>query len=92
MHISMKNLEQLSLCEMEDLLAGSQKLTWKPESIEAKYGFIAAVLNRQSYSRLAKKDRGIVRAFLQKTAAISASVTSSIGMFPSTLASTPCER
>lgn len=73
MHISMKDLEKLSLSEMEDLLAGSQKLTWKAGTIEGKYAFIAAVLNQQGYSRLGKKDRGIVRAFLQKTAAISTS-------------------
>ncbi len=37
MHISMKDLEKLSLSEMEDLLAGSRKLTWKAGTIEGKY-------------------------------------------------------
>ena len=62
----MQNLEKLSLSEMEDLLASSREMTWKAESAEAKYVFIAAVLKQQSYGKLSKGERGMVRRFLEK--------------------------
>jgi transposase InsO family protein len=71
MQISMKDLEKLSLSEMEDLLAGSRKITWTSEDTEAKYNFISAVLKQHSYSKLGKRERGVVRRFLAKAAAIS---------------------
>jgi transposase InsO family protein len=71
MQISMKDLEKLSLNEMEDLLAGSRKITWTTEDEETSYGFIAAVLKQQSYSKLGKRERGIVRRFVAKVTAIS---------------------
>lgn len=71
MQISMKDLEKLTLSEMEDLLAGSRKITWTNDDKEAKYKFISAVLKQQSYSKLGKRERGVVRQFLAKVAAIS---------------------
>jgi transposase InsO family protein len=71
MQISMKDLDKLTLSEMEDLLAGSRKITWTSEGTEAKYKFISAVLSQQSYGKLGKRERGVVRQFLAKVAAIS---------------------
>jgi transposase InsO family protein len=71
MQISMKDLEKLTLKAMEDLLAGSRKITWTSEDSEASYGFISAVLKQQRYSKLGKRERGIVRRFLAKVTAIS---------------------
>jgi transposase InsO family protein len=71
MQISMKDLEKLTLSEMEDLLAGSRKITWTNENTEAKYNFISAVLKQQSYGKLGKRERGVVRQFLTKVADIS---------------------
>jgi len=71
MQISMKDLEKLTLSEMEDLLAGSRKITWTTEDSETKYDFITAVLKQQSYSRLGKRERGMVKRFLAKVTAIS---------------------
>ncbi len=71
MQISMKDLDKLTLSEMEDLLAGSRKITWTSEDAEAKYNFISAVLRQRSYSKLGKRERGVVRQFLAKVAAIS---------------------
>jgi hypothetical protein len=45
MQFSMKNLDQLSLSEMEDLLSSSRKLTWQIDEVEAKYIWIAAAPN-----------------------------------------------
>ena len=71
MQISMKNLEKLSLSEMEDLLNGSRKIAWALPDTEAKYTFITAVLKHQSYSKLGKRERGVVKRFLAKVTATS---------------------
>src|ERR1700722_8916033 len=71
MQISMQNLEKLSLSEMEDLLAGSRKITWTTEDSETRYDFINAVLKQQSYSKLGKRERGVVKRFLAKVTGIS---------------------
>jgi hypothetical protein len=71
MQISMKDLEKLTLSEMEDLLAGSRKIKWTTEDSETKYDFITAVLKQQSYSKLGKRERGVVKRFLAKVTAIS---------------------
>lgn len=71
MQISMKDLEKLTGSEMEDLLAGSRKITWTTEDSETKYDFITAVLKLQSYSKLGKRERGVVKRFLAKVTAIS---------------------
>lgn len=61
----MKNLETLSLSEMEQLLSGSRKITFQLEDAEQKYALIAAVLKTQRYAKLHKRGKGIVRRFLQ---------------------------
>ena len=71
----MKDLEKLTLREMEDLLAGSRKIRGTSEDAEAKYNFISAVLKQQSYSELGKRERGVVRQFLGKVAAVSRAQT-----------------
>ena len=82
MQISMTNLEQLSLSEMEDLLSGSGEVTWEPEDIASKYALIAAVLKAQRYPKLGKRERGIVRQFLAKVTATSrAQLTRLIGQW-----------
>jgi hypothetical protein len=80
MHISMTNLEQLSLSEMENLLSGSGKVTWATADIASKYALIAAVLKAQSYRKLGRRERGVVRRFLAKVTATSrAQLTRLIG-------------
>ena len=82
MQISMTNLEQLSLGEMEDLLSGSGEVTWATEDIASKYALIAAVLKAQKYAKLGKRERGIVRRFLAKvTGASRAQLTRLIGQW-----------
>jgi hypothetical protein len=67
---------------MEELLSGSQKVSWKTECDEAKYALIAAVLKTQQYSKLRKREKGIVRRFLQKvTASSRAQLTRLIGQW-----------
>jgi hypothetical protein len=73
MQFSMKNLDQLSLSEMKELLSSSRRVAWKAESTEAGYALIAAVLKAQGYGKLDKPGKGTVRRFLQKVTAISRS-------------------
>src|ERR1039458_632404 len=51
MTIHMKNLERLSLAEMQELVQGSRKLTLSLEGQAAIYGFIEALLKAQQTSR-----------------------------------------
>src|SRR5271170_6731496 len=71
MQFSMKNLDQLSLSEMKELLSSSRKVAWKAEDTEARYALISAVLKAQGYGRLGKPEKGVVRRFLQKVTATS---------------------
>lgn len=71
MQFSMKNLDQLSLSEMEELTSNNRKVTWQIEDKEGKYAWIAAVLKAQAYARLGKREKGVVRRFLQKVTASS---------------------
>jgi len=82
MQFSMKNLDQLSLNEMEELLSSSRKVTWQTEDNEAKYAWIGAVLKAQRYGKLGKREKGVVRRFLQKVTATSrAQMTRLIGQW-----------
>ena len=82
MQFSMKNLDQLSLSEREELLSSSRKVTWQTEDNEAKYAWIAAVLKAQQYVKLGKRDKGVVRRFLRKVTATSrAQLTRLIGQW-----------
>src|SRR5215469_13778431 len=71
MQFRMKNLDQLSLSEMEQLLSGSRKVSFRIENTEEKYTLIAAVLKAQRYARLDKTGKGVVRRFLQAVTATS---------------------
>jgi transposase InsO family protein len=82
MQFSMKNLDQLSLNEMEELLSSSRKVTWQTEDDEAKYDWIGAVLKAQRYAKLGKREKGVVRRFLQKVTTTSrAQMTRLIGQW-----------
>lgn len=71
MQFRMKNLDQLSLSEMEQLLSGSRKVSFRVENTEEKYKLIGAVLKAQRYSRLDKTGKNVVRRFLQAMTATS---------------------
>jgi len=66
MQFSMKNLDQLNLREMKELLASSRKVAWGNEDVEARYALISSVLKVQGYRKMSKAGKGVVRAFLQK--------------------------
>jgi hypothetical protein len=71
MIISMKNLERLSLAEMEEFLRGSRKLELAAECQEAIYRFLEGLLASQQYRKLKRRERGIVRRFGAKISGLS---------------------
>jgi hypothetical protein len=71
MIISMKNLERLSIAEMEEFLRGSRKLELAAECQEAIYRFLEGLLASQQYRKLKKRERGIVRRFGAKITGLS---------------------
>ena len=58
---------KLTLSEMEDLLAGSRKITGTTEDSETKYDFITAVLKQQGYSKLGKRECGVLSGFWRRS-------------------------
>ena len=70
MTISMKNLERLSLAEMEEFLSGNQRVEFKLTS-QQSYALIERVLQEQKYRRLTKVGRGTVSRYLRKVTALS---------------------
>ena len=71
----MQNLEQLSLEEIQEFLAGSRRLSLAAEDQDAIYSFIERVLKAQQYRRLGKGQRGIIRKFLRKVTGLSRAQT-----------------
>lgn len=67
----MHNLEQLSLEEMQEFIAGSRTVAFAAKGREAIYGFIERVLQQQQYRNLSKRQRGVVRRFLVKVTGLS---------------------
>ena len=71
MNIRMKNLERLSLDEMEEFVASNAKVEFEAGEREARYSFVERVLQVQGYRKLARRERGTVRRFLMKVTCLS---------------------
>jgi Integrase core domain len=70
MTLTMRNLERLSLSEMQDFLSSSRNLELTL-SASGRYGFLERVLERQRYRRRSKSEKGVVRRFLAKASGLS---------------------
>ena len=71
MTIRMKDLERLSLAEMEEFVHGSRKLSLSVEGQQAIYAFVEVLLKAQQFRKLNKGQRGIIRRFLAKVTGMS---------------------
>src|SRR5271169_4841718 len=71
MHITMQNLERLSLAEMQEFVEGSQRVRLSTDTREATYGLVESTLRSQQYRKLSKGQKGIVRRFLVKVTGLS---------------------
>jgi hypothetical protein len=71
MTIRMNNLERLTLTEMKEFVTTSRHVTWSAVEPGSVYRLVERVLKAQSYRRLSKGQRGIVKRFLAKITALS---------------------
>lgn len=71
MNIRMKNLEGLTLSEMEEFVKTNHKVAFEPGEREVRYGFVERVLQGHSYRKLSRSERGTVRRFLAKVTCFS---------------------
>lgn len=82
MTITMPNIEQLTLAEMQEFVEGSRVVSFTVREQEAVYGFLQRILVAQQYRRLHKGQKGIVRRFLTKVTGLSrAQITRLIGQW-----------
>jgi|SRR5579863_2167518 len=71
MRIHMENAEGLTSEQIDDLLRGSNEITFVGQGRQEVYDWIIATLVEQEYFTLRKKDRGKVRALLGKLSGLS---------------------
>jgi transposase InsO family protein len=70
MTIRMKNLDRLTLTEMEEFLSGNQAVDFERTGLQT-YELIEKILNGQKYRKRSKLERGTVSLFLRKVTGIS---------------------
>jgi transposase InsO family protein len=68
----MRNAESLSQEQIRDFLKSSQAIEFAGCGREEKYAWVECVLGSQNYGELAKRDRGVVRAYMEKMTGMSA--------------------
>jgi transposase InsO family protein len=71
MTIRMQELERMTLEEMREFVQSNRKLRFEAEDRRALYGLVERVLKNQRYSKLQKRERGIVRRFLLRVSGLS---------------------
>lgn len=68
MQVTMRNAQSLTLEQMRGFVAASDGLGFAGTSRAEIYGFVEGVLRRQRYRQLSKKDKGVVRRYLARSA------------------------
>src|SRR5215469_11036836 len=71
MQIHMQNGERLTRQQISDFLKASEELTFSGQSRAEVYGWIERVLVAQEFGRQGKKERGAIRAYLEKVTGLS---------------------
>ena len=61
----------MTLEEMRELVQSNRKLRFEAEDRRALYGLVERVLKNQRYSKLQKRERGMVRRFLLRVSGLS---------------------
>ncbi len=78
----MQQAEELSLEQIEAFLGGTENVAFRAEGRSARYELFAAVLSRHHYAQLGRRQKGLLRRFLQKLSGLSrAQTTRLIGQF-----------
>lgn len=73
MTITMNDQKLTSIHQLEEFLAGTISVTFRPTGIEAVYAFVSKTLISFSYYKCSKYERGIIRSYLTKMTGYSAS-------------------
>jgi transposase InsO family protein len=71
----MKNAESLSREQMQEFVKSSQAIEFGGSGRDEKYGWVERVLGAHKYGELKKRDRGVVRAYVEKVTGLSAAQT-----------------
>jgi transposase InsO family protein len=71
----MQNAESLSQEQIREFLKSSQPIQFAGCGRNEKYAWIERVLGAQNYSELGQRERGVVRAYVEKVTGMSASQT-----------------
>jgi len=71
----MRNAESLSQEQIRDFLKSSEPIDFAGCGRDEKYAWVECVLRRQNYGELSKRDRGVVRDYLEKVTGMSAAQT-----------------
>lgn len=71
MQITMHNIENLSLTEMEELVRSSRHVQFRLKDQVEVYGWIERVLKAQKYREMKRSEKGTVRRFLAKISGLS---------------------
>jgi hypothetical protein len=71
----MRNAEGLSREQIREFLQSSQPIEFAGCERKEKYAWVEAVLRAQSYGKLSKGERGVVRAYVEKVTGMSAAQT-----------------
>lgn len=71
----MRNAESLSREQIQEFLNSSQPIEFAGCGREEKYAWVERVLKVQNYGGLGKRDRGLVRAYVEKVTGLSAAQT-----------------
>src|ERR1017187_8553369 len=71
----MWNAESLSREQIRESLKSSQPIELAGSGRNAKYAWVERVLGAQHYRDLVKKERGVVRAYVEKVTGMSAAQT-----------------
>lgn len=69
----MQNAESLSRAQMREFLESSRAIEFAGSGRDEKYGWVERVLGAQQYGELGKRERGRVRAYLEKVTGLSVS-------------------
>lgn len=71
----MSNAESLSREQIQEFLKSSQAIDFTGHGRSEKYAWVERVLGAHNYGELDKRDRGVVRAYVEKVTGLSAAQT-----------------
>jgi hypothetical protein len=71
MQVQIRNAEKLTLSEMDDFVRASREIEFAGASRQEVYDWIGKTLGEQNYFQQRKKQRGIIRSYLNRMTGIS---------------------